>query len=137
MNADKTTNALEVSLGAGAAAMAIGAFSAHLLAPDRVADRYGWSRERWYQREIGALNLGLAAGIIHTAHGRDNEAFLVSWGTSAVAIGLTRAAAVAAGARRGKLNKVLVLEDVALGLGALVLARRRAYAAGRPRRKAR
>jgi len=123
----------EILIGAGATAMALGAFTAHLVAPNQVADRYGWAHDRWYQREIGALNLGLAVGVIHAARGRDNEAFLVSWGTSAIAIGATRAAAVASGARGGRLNRLLVIEDVALGVGALALARRRAFAAGRRR----
>lgn len=133
MNSPTSKRSLEIVLGTGASAMAVSAFGAHLVAPDRVADGYGWTRDRWYQREIGALNLGLAVGVVHAGRGRDNEAFLVSWGTSAIAIGITRAAAIAAGARTGRLNKLLVLEDLGLGVGALVLARRRAYAAGRRR----
>jgi hypothetical protein len=56
------SSAIELALGAGALAMAVGAFAGHALAPDRVADHYGWVRDRWYQREIGAFNAGLGYG---------------------------------------------------------------------------
>ena|ERR1700694_1457291 len=68
----------EVILGAGALAMAAGAFAGHLLAPDKVADHYGWVHDRWYQREIGAFNAGLGYGIIAYARGRSEDAFLGS-----------------------------------------------------------
>lgn len=34
----------------------------YALAPDRIADQYGWVHGRWYQREIGASNAGLGDG---------------------------------------------------------------------------
>ena len=63
----------ELALGIGALAMAGGAFVGHALVPDRVADHYGWVRERWYQREIGAFNAGLGYGIVAYARGRRVE----------------------------------------------------------------
>lgn len=114
----------QVALGAGALAMAAGAFVGHLLVPDRVADHYGWNRDRWYQREIGAFNAGLGFGVLAYARGRTDEAFLGSWGIAALLLAITRAAAILRGARRGFWNKATVVEDAALGLGALALLRR-------------
>jgi hypothetical protein len=104
--------------------MAAGAFLGHLLVPNRVADHYGWNRDRWYQREIGAFNAGLGYGVIAYARGRADEAFLGSWGMAALLLALTRAAAFRVGARRGPWNAATVIEDAALGIGALVLLRR-------------
>jgi hypothetical protein len=115
----------QVVLGAGALAMAIGAFAGHLLIPDRVADHYGWRRDRWYQREIGAFNAGLGYGVIAYARGRTDQAFLGSWATAALLLALTRAAAIRSGARRGPWNVATVIEDAALGLGAIVLLYRK------------
>jgi hypothetical protein len=111
----------QVALGAGALAMAVGAFAGHLLIPDRVADHYGWQRDRWYQREIGAFNAGLGYGVIAYARGRTDQAFLGSWATAAMLLALTRAAAIRSGARGGPWNMATVVEDAALGLGALSL----------------
>ncbi|WP_319446125.1 MULTISPECIES: hypothetical protein [unclassified Mycobacterium] len=111
------------ALGAGALAMAAGAFAGHLVVPDRVADHYGWPRNRWYQREIGAFNAGLGYGVIAYARGRTDQAFLGSWGIAALLLALTRAAAMRSGARRGPWNAATVIEDAALGIGALVLLR--------------
>jgi hypothetical protein len=116
---------VQVALGAGALAMAIGAFAGHLLIPDRVADHYGWQRDRWYQREIGAFNAGLGYGVIAYARGRTDQAFLGSWATAAMLLALTRAAAIRSGARGGPWNMATVVEDAALGLGALSLLRRK------------
>jgi hypothetical protein len=115
----------QVALGAGALAMAVGAFAGHLLIPDRVADHYGWRRDRWYQREIGAFNAGLGYGVIAYARGRADQAFLGSWATAALLLALTRAAAIRSGARRGPWNVATVIEDAALGLGAIVLLYRK------------
>jgi hypothetical protein len=116
--------AIELALGAGALAMALGAFAGHALAPDRVADHYGWVPDRWYQREIGAFNAGLGFGIIAYARGRKEEAFLASWSTAAILMALTRLAAVRSGDRRGVWNLATVVEDGALGVGGLMLLRR-------------
>jgi len=115
----------EALLGAGALAMAAGAFTGHALIPDRVADHYGWIRERWYQREIGAFNAGLAYGIVAYARGRDREAFLGSWSTAALLMALTRMSALISGDRSGFWNIATVAEDAALGIGGFVLLRRR------------
>jgi hypothetical protein len=58
---------LETILRACTLAMAAAAFVGHLVAPDRIADSFGWPRDRWYQREIGAFNAGLGAGVIAIA----------------------------------------------------------------------
>jgi hypothetical protein len=113
------------ALGAGALAMATGAFVGHLLIPDRVADHYGWRRDRWYQREIGAFNAGLGYGVIAYARGRTERAFLGSWATAALLLAATRAAAIRSGARGGPWNVATVVEDAALGIGALALLRRK------------
>ncbi|ORV13482.1 hypothetical protein AWB95_11675 [Mycobacterium celatum] len=105
--------------------MAAGAFTGHALIPDRVADHYGWIRERWYQREIGAFNAGLAYGIVAYARGRDREAFLGSWSTAALLMALTRMSALISGDRSGFWNIATVAEDAALGIGGFVLLRRR------------
>ncbi|MDT5047875.1 MAG: hypothetical protein QOG75_3749 [Mycobacterium sp.] len=118
------SSAIELALGAGALAMAVGAFAGHALAPDRVADHYGWVRDRWYQREIGAFNAGLGYGIIAYARGRREEAFLGSWSTAAILMALTRLLAVRSGDRRGVWNLATVAEDAALGIGGLMLLRR-------------
>jgi hypothetical protein len=110
-------------LGAGALAMAAGAFTGHLLVPDRVADHYGWTRDRWYQREIGAFNAGLGYGVIAYARGRTDHAFLGSWATAALLLAVTRGCAIRSGARRGGWNIATVIEDAALGVGALALLR--------------
>lgn len=115
---------METALGAGALLMATAAFTGHLVAPDRVADHYGWPRDRWYQREIGAFNAGLGYGVIAYARGRPEHAFLGSWGVAAVLLAFTRAASIHRGARRGPWNVATVVEDAALGVGALVLAGR-------------
>lgn len=120
----RSTNSAQKALGAGALAMAGGAFAGHLLIPDRVADHYGWVRDRWYQREIGAFNAGLGYGVIAYARGRPDQAFLGSWGIAALLLALTRAAAIRRGARRGPWNKATVIEDAVLGIGALTLLRR-------------
>jgi hypothetical protein len=120
----------ERALGAGATAMALGAFIGHLVAPDRVADHYGWPRERWYQREIGALNAGLAYGVGAYARGRREDAFLGSWGVAALLMAATRCAALSRGDRRGGWNVATVVEDAVLGLGALAMLRRRRAVAG-------
>jgi hypothetical protein len=39
--------------------MAVGAFAGHALAPDRIADHYGWMHDRWNQREISVGGLVL------------------------------------------------------------------------------
>jgi len=114
----------ELALGIGALAMAGGAFVGHALVPDRVADHYGWVRDRWYQREIGAFNAGLGYGIIAYARGRRAEAFLGSWSTAAILIALTRFLAIRSGDRRGVWNIATVVEDAALGVGGLMLLRR-------------
>ena len=114
----------ELVLGVGALAMALGAFAGHALVPERVADHYGWVRDRWYQREIGAFNAGLGYGIIAYARGRREEAFLGSWSTAAILIALTRFLAVRSGDRRGMWNVATVVEDAALGVGGLMLLRR-------------
>lgn len=116
--------AIELVLEAGALAMAVGAFTGHLLAPDKVADHYGWTRDRWYQREIGAFNAGLGCGLIIYARGRHRDAFLGSWSTAAVLLALTRLWALASGQRRGMWNFATVVEDAALGLGGAWLLRR-------------
>lgn len=58
-------------------AMAVGAFAGHALAPDRVADHYGWVRGRWYQREIGATVVEDAAlgveGLMLLRRARDSR----------------------------------------------------------------
>ncbi|QLL05334.1 hypothetical protein [Mycobacterium vicinigordonae] len=112
------------ALGAGALAMAVGAFTGHLVIPDRVADHYGWTRDRWYQRELGAFNAGLGYGVIAYARGHSDQAFVGSWGVAALLLALTRAAAIGRGARRGPRNVAIVVEDAALGIGALALIRR-------------
>ena len=117
-------SAIELALGVGGLAMALGAFAGHALAPDRVADHYGWVRDRWYQREIGAFNAGLGYGIIAYARGRKEEAFLGSWATAAILMALTRLLAVRSGDRRGMWNLATVVEDAALGVGGLMLLRR-------------
>ena len=114
----------ELVLGVGALAMALGAFAGHALVPERVADHYGWVRDRWYQREIGAFNAGLGYGIVAYARGRREEAFLGSWSTAAILIALTRFLAVRSGDRRGMWNIATVVEDAALGVGGLMLLRR-------------
>jgi len=114
----------ELVLGAGALAMAVGAFAGHALVPDRVADHYGWVRDRWYQREIGAFNAGLGFGIVAYARGRREEAFLGSWSTAAMLMALTRLLAIRSGDRRGTWNIATVVEDAALGVGGLMLMRR-------------
>jgi hypothetical protein len=115
---------IELALGAGALAMAVGAFAGHTLVPERVADHYGWVRDRWYQREIGAFNAGLGYGIIAYARGRREEAFLGSWSTAAILMALTRSLAIRSGDRRGMCNIATVVEDAALGVGGLMLLRR-------------
>jgi hypothetical protein len=122
----RSTNRVQKALGAGALAMAAGAFAGHLLIPDRIADHYGWPRDRWYQREIGAFNAGLGYGVIAYARGRTEQAFLGSWGIAALLMALTRAAAIRCGERRGPWNMATVIEDAALGIGALTLLRRSA-----------
>lgn len=117
--------AVELTLGAGALAMAVGAFVGHALAPDRVADHYGWVHDRWYQREIGAFNAGLGYGVVAYAAGRRTEAFLGSWSVAALLLALTRSAAIRSGDRRGLWNVATVAEDAALGIGGLLLMRRR------------
>lgn len=119
----------ETVLGVGAFAMAAGAFVGHLLAPDKVADHYGWARDRWYQREIGALNAGLGYGVIAHARGRSDAAFLGSWATAAILLAGTRYAAIRSGDRRGIWNLAAVAEDALLGVGGLLLLRRRAIGA--------
>jgi len=104
--------------------MAVGAFAGHALVPDRVANHYGWVRDRWYQREIGAFNAGLGYGVIAYARGRREEAFLGSWSTAAILMALTRFLAVRSGDRRGMWNVATVVEDAALGVGGLMLLRR-------------
>lgn len=116
----------ELTLGAGALAMAVGAFAGHLLAPRRVADHYGWVHDRWYQREIGAFNAGLGYGIVAYATGRKAEAFLGSWSVAALLVAMTRLAAIRSGDRRGFWNMATVAEDAALGIGGLLLMARRA-----------
>jgi hypothetical protein len=120
----------EAVLGMGALAMALGAFAGHALIPDKVADHYGWVRERWYQREIGAFNAGLAYGIWAYARGRPEDAFLGSWATAAMLMALTRLAAIRSGSRHGVWNIATVAEDAALGIGGFVLLRRRRSGAG-------
>lgn len=114
----------ELALGTGALAMAVGAFAGHALVPERVADHYGWVRDRWYQREIGAFNAGLGYGIIAYARGRSEEAFLGSWSMAAILMALTRFLAIRSGDRRGWWNVATVVEDAALGMGGLMLLRR-------------
>ena len=114
----------ELALGAGALAMAIGAFAGHALVPERVADHYGWARERWYQREIGAFNAGLGYGIVAYARGDKDKAFLGSWSIAAILMAVTRFLAIRSGDRRGMWNLVTVVEDAALGVGGLMLLRR-------------
>jgi hypothetical protein len=109
----------------GALAMALGAFTGHALVPNKIADHYGWVRERWYQREIGAFNAGLAYGIWAYARGRAEDAFLGSWATAALLMALTRLAAIRSGSRHGMWNIVTVAEDAALGIGGCVLLHRR------------
>lgn len=111
-------------VGIGALAMAFGAFTGHALVPDRVADCYGWERNRLYQREIGAFNAGLGYGIIAWARGRQEEAFLGSWVTAALLLAATRFAAITSGDRSGGWNVATVIEDVALGVGGLVMLHR-------------
>lgn len=120
----RSTGLAQKALGAGALALAAGAFAGHWVIPDRVADHYGWPRNRWYQREIGAFNAGLGYGVIAYARGRTDQAFLGSWGIAALLLALTRAAAMRRGARRGPWNAATVIEDAALGIGALALLRR-------------
>jgi hypothetical protein len=115
----------EAALGAGALAMAAAAFAGHLLAPNKVADHYGWTRDRWYQREIGAFNAGLGYGVVAFARGRHEDAFLGSWTTAAVLMSLTRFAAIRSGDRHGLWTVATAVEDAALGVGGLVLLRRR------------
>ncbi|MHC9297503.1 hypothetical protein ACRCUN_34020 [Mycobacterium sp. LTG2003] len=115
----------ELVLGTGALAMALGAFIGHALAPDRVAHHYGWVHDRWYQREIGAFNAGLGYGVVAYATGRRTEAFLGSWSVAALLLALTRMAAIRSGDRRGPWNIATVVEDAALGIGGLLLMRRR------------
>jgi hypothetical protein len=114
----------ELALGVGALAMAFGAFVGHALVPERVADHYGWVRDRWYQREIGAFNAGLGYGIIAYARGRREEAFVGSWSAAAILMALTRFLAIRSGDRRGVWNLATVVEDAALGIGGLMLLRR-------------
>jgi hypothetical protein len=116
--------ASELALGAAALAMAVGAFAGHALVPERVADHYGWVRDRWYQREIRAFNAGLGYGIIAYARGRREAAFLGSWSTAAILMALTRFLALRSGDRRGMANIATVVEDAALGIGGLMLMRR-------------
>lgn len=116
----------ELALGVGALAMAVGAFTGHVLAPGRVADHYGWVHDRWYQREIGAFNAGLGYGIVAYATGRRAEAFLGSWSVAALLLAMTRLAAIRSGDRRGIWNMATVAEDAALGIGGLLLMARRA-----------
>lgn len=115
----------EIALAAGSLAMAAGAFGGHLLAPNKVADHYGWARDRWYQREIGAFNAGLIYGILAFARGRSEDAFIGSWASSALLLAATRLAAVHSGDRRGAWNMAIVAEDALLGVGGLALIRRR------------
>jgi hypothetical protein len=115
---------IELALGTGALAMAVGAFAGHALVPERVADHYGWVHDRWYQREIGAFNAGLGYGIIAYARGRREEAFLGSWSSAAILMALTRFLAIRNGDRRGMWNIATVVEDAALGVGGLMLLRR-------------
>lgn len=124
----------ELALAVGTVAMAAGAFLGHALVPDRIADHYGWPRQRWYQREIGAFNAGLGYGVIAYARGRREEAFVESWAVSAVLLAMTRAAALISGERRGIRNVATVIEDAALGLGALTLLTRRGAARVEPPR---
>ena len=119
---------VEILLGTGALAMAIGAFAGHAAVPDKVADHYGWVHDRWYQREIGAFNAGLGYGIIAFARGRTAEAFLGSWSTAALLLAITRLFALLSGDRRGLWNVATVAEDAALGLGGLLLMRRSSVA---------
>lgn len=116
----------ELALGVGALAMAVGAFTGHVLAPRRVSDHYGWVHDRWYQREIGAFNAGLGYGIVAYATGRRAEAFLGSWSVAALLLAMTRLAAIRSGDRRGIWNMATVAEDAALGIGGLLLMARRA-----------
>lgn len=111
-------------VGLGALGMAVGAFTGHLLIPDKVADHYGWARNRWYQREIGALNAGLAYGLIAFARGRREEAFLGSWSTAALLMAITRFGAIASGDRHGAWNIAIAAEDAVLGIGGFVFLRR-------------
>jgi hypothetical protein len=111
-------------VGLGALAMATGAFLGHLLVPNKIADLYGWPRDRWYQREIGALNAGLGYGLIAYARGRREEAFLESWSAAALLMAATRFAAIASGDRRGKWNIATTTEDAAPGIGGFLLLRR-------------
>jgi hypothetical protein len=115
----------EAVLGMGALAVAVGAFAGHVFIPDKVADHYGWVRERWYQREIGAFNAGLAYGIWAYARGRAEHAFIGSWATAALLMALTRLAAIRSGSRHGIWNIAAVVEDAALGIGGFMLLRRR------------
>ena len=115
-------------IGSGALAMAVGAFGGHLLAPDRVADHYGWERNRWYQREIGALNAGLGYGLVVYARGRDRDAFVGSWSVAALLLAVIRLWAIVSGDRRGVWNVATVVEDAALGLGGFWLLCRRTRA---------
>lgn len=117
-------SAVELLVGTGALAMAIGAFAGHLLAPDKVADRYGWVRDRWYQREVGAFNAGLGVGLLAYAQGRPREAFLWSWSAAALLLAFTRAWAILSGDRRGAINVATVIEDATLGVGGMWLLRR-------------
>jgi len=119
---------IEWLIGTGALAMAVGAFGGHLLAPDRVADHYGWKRNRWYQREIGALNAGLGYGLVVYARGRDRDAFVGSWSLAALLLAVVRLWAIVSGDRRGVWNVATVVEDAALGLGGFWLLRRRTQA---------
>lgn len=114
----------EIGLGAGAVAMGLGAFAGHALVPDRVADWYGWPRQRWYQREIGAFNAGLAYGVVVFTGGRPERAFLGSWGVAATVMAATRLAAVLSGDRSGLRNVGIAVEDAVLGAGALAMARK-------------
>ncbi|MDF0531727.1 hypothetical protein P0W64_19500 [Tsukamurella sp. 8F] len=113
-------NTVTIGLGAGALAMGLGAFAGHWLAPRRVADWYGWPESRWYQREIGAFNAGLAFGVARYALGRRERAFVESWAVAAILLAGTRAAAMGAGDRAGARNLGTIIEDAVLGIGALV-----------------
>lgn len=119
-------------IGTGALAMAVGAFGGHLLAPDKVADHYGWARDRWYQREIGALNAGLGYGLVVYASGGGRDAFVSSWSAAALLLAVVRLWAMASGDRRGVWNVATVVEDAALGLGGVWLLRRRGRLASSP-----
>lgn len=111
----------ERAVGGGAFVMGVGAFVGHLIAPDRIADHYRWPRARWYQREIGAFNAGLAAGVSTYALGRREDAFIGSWTVAAALLSLTRAAAWSRGERSGPGNAALVIEDGVLALGGIAL----------------